>query len=494
LVRYELVRLLKSSDRGDIRLVRDESGRLLVQRYRDMDRQLTERLCGLKSPYVAAILGSGEDEDGFYTIEEYIDGTAACDMQFTARQATDVLLQLCSALRAVHNAGVVHRDIKPANLMIDKNGRLKLIDFDTARLTKQYQSHDTGYLGTIGYAPPEQYGFMQTDCRADIYAFGMTMQELLCDSADKPAMKRIVRRCTAFDPERRYSDISLVERAIRRAASKLSAVVTAVIGAVAVVIVIGAVVLLSHKEPDAALQAPIQSAETTTEETLATSEEVILPTVDAPPQTEEVTVPSAEATTEEAPTLTEDTTAEQTLPPTEEAPQPTEEIMTDEVPDITEEAPEQLITSDMLQPNRITYETLQDENGRNYDSFDYVFYDDPTLYGEWKLLSYIDVDRLTAQTVFEDSYPHIEEYVWQLFTVHDNGVCRIGYRDGSYADYRWTNGYLVNESGDGTRLERLFTVTLGGVEYLMLEQKPMGNLRYEPPHRYLVFRRLSGTS
>ena len=54
--------------------------------------------------------------------------------------------------------------------MLTKDNIIKLIDFDTARLINPDKTYDTEYLGTRGYAPPEQYGFAQTDIRSDIYA------------------------------------------------------------------------------------------------------------------------------------------------------------------------------------------------------------------------------------------------------------------------------------------------------------------------------------
>lgn len=64
---------------------------------------------------------------------------------------------------------------------------------------------DTRLLGTKGYAPPEQYGFAQTDARADIYAVGVTMKQLLGKQAEKRPYRHILRKCTEFAPKRRYA-------------------------------------------------------------------------------------------------------------------------------------------------------------------------------------------------------------------------------------------------------------------------------------------------
>jgi serine/threonine-protein kinase len=90
--------------------------------------------------------------------------------------------QLCDALHYLHNQtpSIIYRDLKPGNIMvIEQTNHIKLIDFGIARFYKQGKVKDTITFGTHGYAPPEQYGSRQTDARADIYALGATLHELL---------------------------------------------------------------------------------------------------------------------------------------------------------------------------------------------------------------------------------------------------------------------------------------------------------------------------
>ena len=82
--------------------------------------------------------------------------------------------------------------------MLTKDNIVKLIDFDTARLINPDKTYDTEYLGTRGYAPPEQYGFAQTDIRSDIYALGITLQKL----------QKIIKKAIKFDPDRRYQSVN----------------------------------------------------------------------------------------------------------------------------------------------------------------------------------------------------------------------------------------------------------------------------------------------
>lgn len=82
--------------------------------------------------------------------------------------------------------------------MLTKDNIVKLIDFDTARLINPDKTYDTEYLGTRGYAPPEQYGFAQTDIRSDIYALSITLQKL----------QKIIKKAIKFDPDRRYQSVN----------------------------------------------------------------------------------------------------------------------------------------------------------------------------------------------------------------------------------------------------------------------------------------------
>ena len=72
---------------------------------------------------------------------------------------------------------------------------------------------DTRLLGTRGFAPPEQYGFAQTDERADIYALGVTLEQLLGDGIRKPRYQKVIRKCRNLDPDKRYQSMRQVRQA-----------------------------------------------------------------------------------------------------------------------------------------------------------------------------------------------------------------------------------------------------------------------------------------
>lgn len=134
------------------------------------------------------------------------------DVRLSEKQCRVIVKELCDVLILLHGKGIIHRDIKPSNILLAKDGHIRLIDFDAARIMKEDSEQDTMLLGTRGYVPPEQYGFSQTDERADIYALGVTIRQLLGDKAEKFRYRRILSKCTNLDPSKRYQSICQVRK------------------------------------------------------------------------------------------------------------------------------------------------------------------------------------------------------------------------------------------------------------------------------------------
>lgn len=133
--------------------------------------------------------------------------------------------KLCSLLERLHSLDepVIHRDIKPENIILSPEGEPGLIDFGIARVYKEGRDSDTVFMGTRSTAPPEQYGYAQTDRRADVYSLGVTLRWMLTGSyepdalerADCPeGLKRCLKRAAAFDPRDRYPSAGEFGRAL----------------------------------------------------------------------------------------------------------------------------------------------------------------------------------------------------------------------------------------------------------------------------------------
>jgi hypothetical protein len=247
----------------DIRLLRDVAIKILPPHFAaDGDRlaRLTreaQTLAALNHPNIAAIYGI-EEADGIRAlVMELVDGDDLS--QIIARGAMPVAdtlpiaKQIADALEAAHEQGIIHRDLKPANIKVRADGLVKVLDFGLAKalapaegasaaadamhsptLTARATQMGT-ILGTAAYMAPEQARGKAVDKRADIWAFGVVLYEMLTgrrpfdgedvsialasvlkDDIDWRALppelpaplRRVLRRCLEKDPRRRLSSIS----------------------------------------------------------------------------------------------------------------------------------------------------------------------------------------------------------------------------------------------------------------------------------------------
>jgi serine/threonine-protein kinase len=157
-----------------------------------------QSIARLSHANIVQVFDFGVDSDGNpYFVMELIDGTPLDEISrnrgpLPALEAVKLAKQAAAGLAAAHRAGIVHRDVKPSNLIVDGRGHLKLVDFGIARITEAgaQLTNAAALMGTPGYMAPEQAGGRKVDSRADIYALGMTLFELLAGhpafSADDP--------------------------------------------------------------------------------------------------------------------------------------------------------------------------------------------------------------------------------------------------------------------------------------------------------------------
>lgn len=212
---WQELQVLHISERSRVVLLQEtETGEKRVQKELRGRNPVYEQLRELSHPYLPTVCEVRRENDKTVVTEEYIEGANLAAVSLSQRQLTRLLLELCDVLTFLHQRGILHRDIKPANLMLAADGHLRLIDFDAARKEREEAEQDTRLLGTRGYAPPEQYGFAQTDARTDIYAMGVTFRQLLGPLARKWRWKKILRKCTALDPKDRYASAAQVKRAV----------------------------------------------------------------------------------------------------------------------------------------------------------------------------------------------------------------------------------------------------------------------------------------
>ena len=210
------IKELHRSSKSVVTLVIDpDTGVRYVRKELQGPHPVYEQLQSLHHPYLPKIVQLEQKQDGVTLLEEYIDGANLAEITLPEKRIISLMEELCEVLVFLHGHGIIHRDIKPSNLLLAPDGHIRLIDFDAAREEKTNSNSDTRLLGTKGYAPPEQYGFAQTDSRADIYAVGVTMKQLLGKRAEKRPYRHILHKCTEFAPKRRYKTAKALLRALK---------------------------------------------------------------------------------------------------------------------------------------------------------------------------------------------------------------------------------------------------------------------------------------
>jgi beta-lactam-binding protein with PASTA domain len=137
---------------------------------------------------VVGVYDQGTDGAHVYLAMEYVAGCTLRDVlrergALQPRAALDILEPVLAALGAAHRAGFVHRDMKPENVLIGDDGRVKVADFGLVRAVDTNTSASTGsVLGTVSYLAPEQIELGTADTRADVYACGVVLYEMLTGS------------------------------------------------------------------------------------------------------------------------------------------------------------------------------------------------------------------------------------------------------------------------------------------------------------------------
>jgi len=206
---YEITGLLGAGGMGEVYRARDtQLGRDIAvkvlpaslandtHRLARFERE-AQLLAALHHPHIAVIHSLAEHEGTRYLAMELIEGTTLADLVarggLPVDEALRLALQIAEALEAAHSKGVVHRDLKPANVMLTRDGQVKVLDFGLAKALGADRNETTPaqspaslamtqqgvVLGTAGYMSPEQASGQTSDQRADVWAFGVVLYEML---------------------------------------------------------------------------------------------------------------------------------------------------------------------------------------------------------------------------------------------------------------------------------------------------------------------------
>jgi len=256
---YEIITLIGAGGMGevyqarDVRLSRNVAIKVLPSYLtHDPDRlrrfeQEARAAAALNHPNIVAVYQMGSYQGAPYLVSELLEGHNLRELSkhgpLSWRAAVEYGAQVARGLAAAHSKGITHRDLKPENLFVTNDGHVKILDFGLAKLTDPTSSARAGagseaglVMGTVGYMSPEQTRGQETDYRADFFAFGAILYEILSgqrafhnvSAADTmsailheeppdiselvptvpTALQRVVRRCLEKKREQRFQSAS----------------------------------------------------------------------------------------------------------------------------------------------------------------------------------------------------------------------------------------------------------------------------------------------
>ena len=220
---YSLVSVLSDKNECSVLRVRNKSTEQdMVVRSFPTAVSAYEELYKINAQNLPFIYDVINCEDGQIVLEEFVEGVTISEVMESGNYhylgTRKVIRAVCHALNVLHERNLVHRDIKPENVVIGKDGRVVLIDFNAARKISS-ASKDTVIMGTVGYASPEQLGVAQSDARTDIYAVGVLLNVMITgkhpsEKLAKGKAGRIVRKCTNVNPDERYQTAEKLTHAL----------------------------------------------------------------------------------------------------------------------------------------------------------------------------------------------------------------------------------------------------------------------------------------
>ena len=189
-------------------LKKKESGEVLLYRHKQLGNYVVvKKLRGIYPEHLPLIYEACHIEEETMILEEFIPGITIAERleQETLSESyvREIISQVCDGLYALHLNQIIHRDIKPENIMVMKNRKVKIIDFDAAKIHKIYSEKDTRTVGTIGYG------------------LGIMMNVMLTGKHPVNEMAtgkigNIIEKCIMVNPSKRYKDVMEVKEKLNK--------------------------------------------------------------------------------------------------------------------------------------------------------------------------------------------------------------------------------------------------------------------------------------
>ena len=211
-------------------------------------RTEAQSAAGLTHANIVNVYDVAEDRGLHFIVMELVEGITLKEYihkkgRLTPKEVIGITMQVSSGIDAAHSNNIVHRDIKPQNIIISKEGKVKVTDFGIAKATSS-NTISTNVMGSVHYTSPEQARGGFSDVKSDIYSLGITMYEMITgqlpydgDSTVSIALKhlqedivppsevvpeipysleQIILKCTQKSPDRRYANVALLIRDLKR--------------------------------------------------------------------------------------------------------------------------------------------------------------------------------------------------------------------------------------------------------------------------------------
>jgi len=228
---------------------REVAIKVLLRKYSQVPRFVARfgreasALAVLSHANIVGVIDRGRIEDMYYFIMEYVHGRTLRyfikNNLLSVERCIDIAVQTCQALDAAHVCGIIHRDIKPGNILIREDGTVKVADFGIAHMIEEVgdaaERERRSRLGTARYMAPEQHGTGEPiDPRADVYALGITLFEMLTGTLPRgepasrlnrlvpPGLDLIVERATRELREERFGSAAEFREALTTVRASLS--------------------------------------------------------------------------------------------------------------------------------------------------------------------------------------------------------------------------------------------------------------------------------
>src|SRR5687768_14474415 len=211
--RYTLVSRLGGGGMADVWLADDSMlGRRVALKFLHerfaQDASFVERFrreaqaaAGLQHPNVVGVYDRGETDDRPWIAMEYVEGASLKDLinrGLTVGEAVEIIRQVLQGTKFSHERGIIHRDLKPQNVLIDREGRARVVDFGIARAGASEITQTGSVMGTAQYLSPEQAQGLDVTPSSDLYSIGVILYEALTgrvpfegDSAVAVALKQV---------------------------------------------------------------------------------------------------------------------------------------------------------------------------------------------------------------------------------------------------------------------------------------------------------------